>query len=98
MPDPRRWPPFGEEIVGFDKALIHLRDGSLRAVLATSSLNFSAMAPEQQARTVRAFRDLLHAESGPLQIYVRIQRLRPDPAAPEEDPEPSGFASRREYL
>lgn len=98
MPDPRRRPQLGEEIVGFENDLIHLRDGSVRAVLATSSLNFSAMAAEQQARTVRAFRDLLHADSGPLQIYVRVQRTRPDPDAPEEEPEPSAFASRRDYL
>ena len=98
MPEPRQRLLFTDEIVGFEKDLIHLHDGSVRAVVATSSLNFNAMAPEQQARTIRAYRDLLHADSGPLQIYVRVQRLRPDRAAPDDEPEPTEFGNRREYL
>ena len=45
MPEPRQRLLFTDEIVGFEKDLIHLHDGSVRAVVATSSLNFNAMAP-----------------------------------------------------
>ena len=90
---------FGDEILGFDGDLIHLRDGSVRAVVATSSLSFNAMAPELQTRTIQAFRDLLHAETGPLQLYVRVRRVRPatDPIG-ETEPDASRYPNRRDYL
>src|SRR5712692_9494440 len=99
MPDPRRGPVFGDEILSFDQDLIHLRDGSVRAIVATSSLSFHAMAPEQQSRTIQAFRDLLHAETGPLQLYVRVRRVRPATNATDEaEPDPSRYPNRRDYL
>jgi hypothetical protein len=64
-------------------------------VIATSSLNFEGLAPEQQLRTIQAFRDLLHAQSGPLQVYVRVRRIA---AGDPREPGPQEFSDRREYL
>ncbi|HYM50670.1 MAG TPA: hypothetical protein VET65_08870, partial [Candidatus Limnocylindrales bacterium] len=98
MPGRPRHPPFGDEIVGYQDDAVHLRDGSVRAVIATSSLNFLALAPEQQARSVQAFRDLLHAETGPMQIYLRIRRVPPGGGDAGADPDPSRYPQRRGYL
>src|ERR1700694_1940028 len=67
---------FGDELSGVQDGLIRLRGGAPGAVVATSSLNFQGLAPEQQSRAVQAFRDLLHAQSGPIQLYLRIRRVR----------------------
>jgi hypothetical protein len=91
----RRAAAFGEEVAGVDGGLIHLRNGAPRAVVATSSLNFQALAPEQQLRSVQAFRDLLHAQSGPFQLYLRIRRVT---AGDPRDPEPGAYPDRRAYL
>jgi hypothetical protein len=75
--------------------MIHLRGGAPRAVLRTSSLNFEGLAPEHQLRAVQAFRDLLHAQTGPLQLYLRIRRV---PAGDAAEPEPAAFPDRQGYL
>jgi hypothetical protein len=64
-------------------------------VIATSSLNFEGLAAEQQLRTIQAFRDLLHAQSGPLQLYVRVRRIA---AGDPSEPGAHDFSDRREYL
>ena len=66
---------FGDEVSGVHDGLLHLRDGAPRSVIATSSLNFEGLATDQQLRSVQAFRDLLHAQSGPFQFYVRVRRV-----------------------
>jgi len=87
--------PFGEEIAAIEHGLIRLRSGGLRAVVATTSLNFVSLPPEQQVRTVLAFRDLLQAEGGPLQLYVRSRRI---PAGDPSEPDPAAFRDQRSYL
>ena len=86
---------FGDEVTSVRDGLLILRSGSPRAVIATSSLNFEGLAPEQQLRTIQAFRDLLHAQSGPLQVYVRVRRIA---AGDPREPGPQEFSDRREYL
>ena len=86
---------FGGEVAAVRDGLLVLRSGSPRAVIATSSLNFDGLAPEQQLRAVQAFRDLLHAQAGPFQLYLRVRRL---PAGDAREPDPDGFADRRDYL
>lgn len=75
--------------------MIHLRGGAPRAIIGTTSLNFDGLAPEQQLRAVQAFRDLLHSQSGPLQLYLRIRRV---PAGDASEPAADAFADRRAYL
>jgi hypothetical protein len=58
-------------------------------------LNFQGLAPEQQLRSVQAFRDLLHAQSGPLQLYLRIRRVRTHDAA---EPQQAAFPTYAGYL
>jgi hypothetical protein len=64
-------------------------------IIRTSSLNFQGLAPEQQLRSVQAYRDLLHAQSGPLQLYFRIRRVA---AGDSAEPDPKAFRERRAYL
>ena len=64
-------------------------------MIGTSSLNFDGLAPEQQLRAVQAFRDLLHSQSGPLQLYLRVRRV---PAGSAAEPDPKAFAAPRDYL
>ena len=86
---------FGDEIPSVSGGLVHFGHGAPRAIVATSSLNFQALAPEQQLRSVQAFRDLLHAQSGPFQLYLRIRRV---PWGDASKPNDASFASRRAYL
>src|SRR5438105_2247870 len=75
--------------------MIHLRTGAPRAIIGTSSLNFDGLAPEQQLRAVQAFRDLLHAQSGPFQLYLRIRRV---PVGEAKEPDAGAFPDRQAYL
>jgi hypothetical protein len=86
---------FGDEISTVRDGLIELRGGAPRLIVATSSLNFQGLAPEQQLRSLQAFRDLLHAQSGPLQIYLRIRRVAAEDAA---EPDAAAFPDQRAYL
>src|SRR5579864_4786568 len=90
-----RKPGLAEEIADIRDDLLVLRNGSARAVVATSSLNFDELAPEQQAHAARAFCDLLHAQNGPLQLYLRVRRVR---AGDESEPDPGKSSHRPEYL
>jgi hypothetical protein len=86
---------FGDEVSGVHDGLIQLRGGSPRAVIATTSLNFQGLAPEQQLRSVQAFRDLLHAQNGPLQLYLRVRRV---PAGDAREPDRAAFADQPAYF
>jgi hypothetical protein len=86
---------FGDEISAVQDGLIQLRGGAPRLIVATSSLNFQGLAPEQQLRSIQAFRDLLHAQSGPLQLYLRIRRVA---AGDASEPDAAAFPDRRAYL
>lgn len=86
---------FGNEISEIKDGIVRLQNGSQRLVIATSSLNFSGLAPEQQLRAVQAFRDLLHGQSGPFQLYVRVRRVV---AAESDEPRQDAFKERKDYL
>src|SRR5713226_5367364 len=86
---------FGEEVSDVRDGLVRVRGGAPRAVIATSSLNFQGLAPDQQSRSVQAFRDLLHAQSGPLQLYLRIRRVA---AGDASEPDEAAFPDHRAYL
>ena len=90
-----RQPTFGDEVSAVRGGMIHLRSGAPRTIIATSSLNFDGLAPEHQLRSVQAFRDLLHAQSGPLQLYLRIRRV---PAGDSSEPDSRAFPDRPAYL
>ena len=87
--------PFGSEISEINDGVVRLQNGSQRIVVATSSLNFSGLAPEQQLRAVQGFRELLHGQSGPLQLYLRVRRVLP---ADSDEPRAEAFKERKEYL
>jgi len=86
---------FGEEVSDVRDGLVRVRGGAPRAIIATSSLNFQGLAPDQQLRSVQAFRDLLHAQSGPMQLYLRIRRV---PAGDVREPDRAGFTDESAYL
>jgi hypothetical protein len=86
---------FGNEISEIKDGVVRLQNGSQRVVVATSSLNFSGLAPEQQLRAVQSFRELLHGQSGPLQLYVRVRRVQ---AVNTDEPQAEAFKDRRDYL
>src|SRR6202022_230242 len=86
---------FGDEVSDIQDGLVRLRGGAPRVVVATSSLNFQGLAPEQQSRSVQAFRDLLHAQSGPLQLYLHIRRI---PGGDAAEPDAAAFPNHAAYL
>jgi len=86
---------FGDEVSSVRDGLIYLRGGAPRVIVSTSSLNFDGLAPEQQLRSIQAFRDLLHAQSGPLQFYLGIRRLTAEYTA---EPDESAFPDKASYL
>lgn len=86
---------FGSEISQIRDGVVSLQNGSQRVVVATSSLNFAGLAAEQQLRAVQAYRELLHAQSGPLQLYVRVRRVL---ASNTGEPAAEEFKDRRDYL
>lgn len=86
---------FGEEVSDVRDGLVRVRGGAPRAIIATSSLNFQGLAPDQQSRSVQAFRDFLHAQSGPLQLYLRIRRV---PAGDVREPDRAGFTDQSAYF
>jgi hypothetical protein len=88
-------PSLGDEVAAIHDGVVRLRRGGWRMVVASSSLNFLALAEDQQARTVQAFRDLLHGQPGPLQLYLRIRRIEPGGAS--DDPQPDDFDNRPDY-
>ena len=86
---------FGDEVSGVHDGLLHLRNGAPRSIISTSSLNFEGLATEQQLQSVQAFRDLLHAQSGPLQVYIRVRRVL---AGDASEPDVHTIPERQTYL
>jgi hypothetical protein len=84
-----------DEVMVAKNGLFHLRRGGIRAVVHTGSLNFCSASAEQQQRTIRGFRDLLHAQNGPLQLCIRSERV-PPMSVPHRDRDE--FADDRAYL
>ncbi|MDQ6883666.1 MAG: hypothetical protein M3077_05425 [Candidatus Dormibacteraeota bacterium] len=87
--------PFGSEVAAIKDGVVYLSNGAQRVIVRTSSLNFAGLPPEQQQRSVQAFRELLHGQSGPLQLYIRVRRIVAGDVA---EPSPAGFPDRRRYL
>jgi type IV secretory pathway VirB4 component len=55
--------------------IIILNDGSLRAILMTSSLNFGLKSAEEQAAIIIQFQNFLNSLEFPIQISVQSKRL-----------------------
>ncbi len=87
--------PFGTEVAAIKDGVVHLNNGAKRVIVRTSSLNFAGLPPEQQQRAVQAFRELLHGQNGPLQLYFRVRRIA---ARDTAEPSPERFSDRRQYL
>jgi len=86
---------FDQEIASIENDAFRLRSGALRVVVRTSSLSYQNASPEQQARTVHGFRELLQAQTGPFQLYLRSRRKVPGDTA---EPDPRQFPDKRNYL
>ena len=52
-----------------------LKDGSVRAMLLTSSVNFALKSPEEQEALILQFQNLLNTLDFSLQIYIQSRRL-----------------------
>jgi hypothetical protein len=55
--------------------IVVLKDGSLRAVLMTSSLNFALKGADEQASTLFQFQNFLNSLDFSVQIFVQSRRL-----------------------
>ncbi len=86
---------FADEVAAVESGLFRLRRGGLRAIVDTGSLNFHTASPEHQQRTIRAFRDLLHAQNGPVQLHIRSERVQPAAVIHKDREE---FPDERTYL
>ncbi len=60
-----------------DNILI-MKDGSLRAVLMISSINFELKSPQEQEAIVGAYQDFLNSLNFPIQILMRSKNLQLD--------------------
>ncbi len=61
------------------EGVIILRDGTLRVVLAASSINFALKSEEEQEALVSAYVSFLNVLNYPLQIIVQSRKLNIDP-------------------
>jgi len=57
---------------------IVLKDGSLRAVLATSSINFNLKSEDEQNAIIYSYQNFLNSLEFPIQILVRSKKLDVD--------------------
>lgn len=55
-----------------------MKDGSLRAVLLCSSVNFALKSEDEQAATIQAYVGFLNATDFPLQIVIQSRKLNID--------------------
>ena len=55
-----------------------MRDGTLRAVLLCSSVNFALKSEDEQTATIQAYMGLLNSLEFPLQIVVQSRKLNID--------------------
>ena len=55
--------------------VVVLKDGSMRAVLLTSSVNFALKSPEEQNSIIFQFQNFLNSVEFPLQIFIQSRRL-----------------------
>lgn len=70
-PSTQRYLPFAE----IRDNLVIMRDGTLRAVILVSSLNFALKSEDEQKGTVQAYVSFLNTIDFPLQIVVQSRKL-----------------------
>jgi len=63
------------EVAEIRDDVITMKDGSLRAVIMTSSLNFDLKSPTEQEAIIVSYQNFLNSLDFPLQIVVRSKRL-----------------------
>ncbi|MDP2790033.1 MAG: TraC family protein [bacterium] len=59
--------------------VVILRDGTVRAVLLVSSMNFALKSDEEQAAVIQAYTQFLNTLDFPLQICIQSRKLNIDP-------------------
>ena len=67
------------DIAEIKEGVVVLKDGSLRAVLAVSSLNFDLKSDEEQEAIIYGFQRFLNAIDFPLQILISTKKLDIEP-------------------
>ena len=63
------------DIAAIREDTVILKDGSLRAVLAVSSINFSLKSQDEQQALISAYAQFLNSLDHPLQIVIQSRRL-----------------------
>jgi len=63
------------EIAEVRDDVIILKDGSLRAILMVSSLNFDLKSPQEQESIIVGYQDFLNSFNFPIQITIRSKKL-----------------------
>ena len=63
------------DIAAIREDAVILKDGSLRAVLAVSSINFSLKSQDEQQALISAYAQFLNSLDHPLQIVIQSRRL-----------------------
>lgn len=67
------------DIAEIKEDIVVLKDGTLRAVLLCSSINFALKSEEEQQAIIIAYMQFLNALEFPLQIVIQSRRLNIDP-------------------
>lgn len=73
------------DIVEIRDGVVVLRDGSFRAVLMASSLNFALKSEEEQNAIIYGFQDFLNSLDFPIQILINSRRIDLTPYLRELD-------------
>jgi type IV secretory pathway VirB4 component len=63
------------EIEDIKEGVVILKDGSLRGILAVSSLNFELKSEEEQNAIIYQFQNFLNSLDFPIQIYIQSRKL-----------------------
>ena len=63
------------EIEDIRDGVLILKDGSLRGILAVSSLNFALKSEEEQNAIIYQFQNFLNSLDFPIQIYIQSRKL-----------------------
>ena len=57
------------------EGVVILKDGSMRALLLASSINFALKSPEEQESVLYQFQNFLNSINFPIQIFIQSRRL-----------------------
>ena len=63
------------DIAEIEKGTVVMKDGSLRAVLVVSSINFSLKSVEEQSALISSYQNFLNALEFPIQILMQSRKL-----------------------